>query len=266
MSMRRASPGLCGLILLSAAAVASADDIRIRADPWLPYSGGSEMNPPGYMVEMAIAIAKAHGHTVQYRTMPWANALEMVRAGSADCVVGAYRSDAEDFEFPKAGWGPSGNVFWGLAENPWRFTGVDSLADVRIGVIEEYSYGDELDEYIKAHADDQARLEIVPAVGRGIVRLMARLIGKRIDTFIEDRSVLAYAVEQAKMDPARIISLGQAGDVESVYIACTPADPRGRAYADLFDQGTAQLRASGKLAEILSRYNLKDWEGAERAP
>ena len=266
MSKRRASPGLYGLVLVSAAFSASADDIRIRADPWLPYSGGSEMNPPGYMVEMAMAIAKANGHTVQYRTMPWANALEVVRAGSADCVVGAYLSDAEGFEFPKTGWGPSGNVFWGLAENPWRYTGPDSLADVRIGVIEEYSYGEDLDAYIKAHADDKARLEIVPAVGRGIVRLMARLIGKRIDTVIEDRSVLAYAVEQAKMDPSRIIALGEAGEVESVYIACTPADPRGRAYADMFDQGTAQLRSSGKLAEILARYNLKDWEGAEATP
>jgi len=217
-------------LLLSSAVV--ADEIRIRADPWLPYSGRSDMNPAGYMVEMAQAIAKANGHTIEYRTLPWANALELVRAGSADCVVGAYKSDAEGFEFPAGGWGPSGNLFWGLAETTWRYTGPASLADVRIGVIEEYS----------------------------IVRLMARLIGKRIVAFVEDQSVLAYAVEQAQMDPARIISLGQAGEVEPVYIACTPAHPRGRTYADMFDQGIAELRKSGKLKQILDAYNLKDWE------
>lgn len=263
MSERWVARGILAALLLCVGGGVWADEIQIRADPWLPYSGGSEMNPAGYMVEMAEAIAKANGHTIQYRTLPWANALEVVRAGNADCVVGAYLSDAEGFEFPKAGWGPSGNVFWGLSETKWRYTGLDSLDDVRIGVIEEYSYGDDLDEYIKAHADDSARLEVVPAIGRGIVRLIARLIGKRVDTFIEDRSVLAYAMEQAKMDPDRIIPLGEAGETESVYIACTPADPRGRVYADMFDKGTAQLRASGKLAEILSHYNLKDWEGAE---
>lgn len=263
VSRRWLSQSICGVFLLGVTAGAAADDIRIRADPWLPYSGGSEMDPPGYMLEMAMAIAKANGHTVQYRTMPWANALDVVRAGSADCVVGAYLSDAEGFEFPKSGWGPSGNEFWGLSDNKWRYTGLDSLATVRVGVVEEYSYGEEFDVYIKAHAKDSARLEIVPAVGRSIVRLIARLIGKRIDTFIEDRSVLAYAVEQAKMDPARIISMGKVSEPESVYIACTPADPRGRAYADMFDKGTAQLRASGKLAEILAHYNLKDWVTAE---
>lgn len=253
---------MLGMLLASTPLL--ADEIRIRADPWLPYSGGSEMNPAGYMVDMAKAIAEANGHTIQYRTMPWANALDVVRSGGADCVVGAYKFDAEGFEFPDVGWGLSGNVFWGLAEQKWRFDGVASLDSVKIGILEEYSYGDELDAYIEQHKADANRLEVVPAVGRGIVRLLARLIGRRVDTIIEDRNVLAYALEQAKMEPGRVISLGETGEPEEVYIACTPADPRGRAYADLFGKGTAQLRASGKLAEILKNYNLQDWEGAER--
>lgn len=252
------------LLLVSLApSVALADDIRIRADPWLPYSGGGDMKPAGYMVDMAKAIAEANGHTIEYRTLPWTNALDQVRAGNADCVVGAYKSDAEGFAFPDVGWGPSGNVFWGLAEQSWRYDGVASLDAIKIGVLEDYSYGEELDAYIEQHAADADRLEIVPAVGRGIVRLLARLIGKRVDAIVEDRSVLAYALEQAKMDSNRVIDLGEAGEVESVFIACTPADPRGQQYADMFGKGTAQLRSSGKLAEILARYNLKDWEGAE---
>jgi polar amino acid transport system substrate-binding protein len=252
------------LSFLAVSGPALADDIRIRADPWLPYSGGGEMKPAGYMVEMAKVIAEANGHTIDYRTMPWTNALDVVREGKADCVVGAYKSDAEGFAFPAVGWGPSGNVFWGLAEQKWRFNGIASLDEVKVGVLEDYSYGDELDGYIEQHAADAARLEVVPAIGRGIVRLLARLIGKRVDAIIEDRNVLAYALEQSKMDPDRVISLGEAGEPESVYIACTPADPRGQRYADMFGNGTAQLRASGKLAEILARYNLKDWEGVEK--
>ena len=174
--------------------------------------------------------------------------------------MGAYKADAEGFEFPASGWGLSGNKFWGLAETTWRYDGLASLDNVRIGVIEEYNYGEEMDAYIEKHAGDAARIEVVPAVGRGIVRLMARLIGKRIVTFVEDQNVLAFAVEEAQMDPTRIISLGQASELENVYIACTPADPRGRKYADMFDKGTAELRKSGKLKQILDTYNLKDWE------
>lgn len=255
---------LLGICAFAMASTAGAEAIRVRADPWLPYSGGQEMDPPGYMVEMAETIAKANGHELEYRTLPWKNALQVVREGNADCVVGAYRSDAEDFAFPDVGWGPSGNVFWGLAEQKWRYRDMTSLDSIKIGVLEDYSYGEELDAYIEQHKADAQRVEVVPAVGRGIVRLLARLIGRRVGTIIEDRNVLAYALEQSKMEPGRVISLGEAGEAESVYIACTPAHPRGKEYAQMFAKGTLQLRASGKLAEILAKYNLNDWEGAER--
>lgn len=160
-------------------------------------------------------------------------------------------------------WAGAGNLlFLGLAEQKWRFDGVASLDSIKIGVLEEYSYGEELDAYIEQHKETPIASKWSPRVPGG--RPLARLIGRRVDTIIEDRNVLAYALEQAKMEPGRVISLGETGEPEEVYIACTPADPRGRAYADLFGKGTAQLRASGKLAEILKNYNLQDWEGAEQ--
>lgn len=248
------------LALLLVAASARADVITIRADEWLPYNGSSQMKPPGYMIDMAIAIAKANGHTVDYRNLPWENALEAARAGQIDCVVGAYKSDAEDFMFPEASWGKSGNVFWVLAESKWRFADIASLDGVRVGVAEGYSYGEELDAWIEEHKADSGKVMVVPVIGRAIVRLLARLIGKHVDTIVEDSNVMAYALEQARMEEGRIVSAGELGEAEDVYIACTPANPRGRQYADMFDRGTAQLRRSGQLAQILDQYNLEDWE------
>lgn len=69
------------LALLVAASSARADTISIRADEWLPYNGATSRNPAGYMIEMADAIAKANGHTIDYRTMPWKDALEATRKG-----------------------------------------------------------------------------------------------------------------------------------------------------------------------------------------
>jgi polar amino acid transport system substrate-binding protein len=50
-----------------------------------------------------------------------------------------------------------------------------------------------------------------------------------------------------------------ATEPEELYIACTPADPRGKRYADMFSVGIANLRKSGELATILDKYNLSDW-------
>lgn len=255
---------LCkGLVALAlgvlAAGTAGAAEIRIRADEWLPYNGGSNMKPPGYMIEMAKLIAERNGHTIQYRHMPWEDALDGTRQGSFDCVVGAYKSDAEGFAFPARGWGYGDNAFFGFSDNPWRYNGIASLEGVRVGVLEGYSYGDELDAYIEQHKDNPERIVVVPVVGRAIVKLMANLVSRRIDVFLEDSNVAAYGITQARMEEGRIISLGEASEAEEVYIACTPADPRGRKYADMFDQGLTQLRASGELAQILAKYGLKDW-------
>lgn len=247
-----------GLLLGVLAGTANAAEITIRADEWLPYNGGSTLKPPGYMIEMAQAIAARNGHTVEYRTLPWERALDAVRKGTFDCVVGAYLSDAEGFAFPSVSWGKSGNHLYGFDDNPWRYSGPESLSQVRIGVLEEYSYGDELDAYIAANKDDPGKVNVAPGVGRGIVMLIGRLVGRKIDIFVEDLNVAAYGIERAGMT-GRIIDLGQVGEDEDVYIACTPAHPRGREYADMFGKGTQELRNSGELKAILDKYKLRDW-------
>lgn len=258
MANTRARVVLGGL-LLAVTLSAAADVITIRADEWLPYNGGSNMKPPGYMIEMADAIAKKNGHTLDYRNMPWENAVEAVRSGLTDCLVGAYKSDAPDLMFPSKGWGRSANAFYGFKENAWRYNGLDSLKTVRVGIAEGYSYGDEFDAYFEANKADATKVVVVEVIGRAIVRLIARVVSRRIDVFIEDTNVATYGLKSAGIDD-RIVSLGLAGELNDMYIACTPKTPRGRELADMFDRGADELRKSGELATILAHYSLSDWE------
>ena len=46
-------------------------------------------------------------------------------------------------------------------------------------------------------------------------------------------------------------------------IARTPADPRGRADADMYSAGIDALRARGELAAILAKYSLSDWKSPD---
>lgn len=96
---------------------ALADAISIRSDEWLPYNGATTKNPPGYMIELAEKIAAANGHTIAYATMPWDDAVAAVRRGAHDCVVGALKSDAEDFTFPANAWGTSQSAFYTLDDS-----------------------------------------------------------------------------------------------------------------------------------------------------
>ncbi len=246
------------LMMLGYAAPADAETIRIRADEWLPYNGPSNEQPPGYMIEMARKIAEAAGHSVEYRHMPWDDALEGVGAGKFDCVVGATRTDAPDFVFAQQHWGLSSVAMYALAESQWRFSGIDSLDGVRLGVIPDYSYSEELDAYIEEHGDNPERVVKVTSGGRVAMNAVSRLISRTIDVFAEDPNVMAQTLSTLDLGE-RIVERGRAKEADRIFIACTPADPRGARYAEMFSSGTTALRENGTLASILARYGVRDW-------
>jgi polar amino acid transport system substrate-binding protein len=235
-----------------------ADPITIRADAWLPYNGQTDKRPAGYMIELAEKIARANGHTVDYATMPWDDAIKEVRKGTYDCVVGAAHDDADDFMFPDASWGKSQNAFFGMAENPWRYNGIGSLDSVRLASIESYSYTDELDAYIESHRED-GRVVVISSIGRAAISAVSQLIRGKVDVFVENVMVMEQTLHTMQMSD-RVINLGTLNELTDVYIACTPADPRGKRYATMFSDGIIKLRASGELQAILDSYALKDWQ------
>jgi polar amino acid transport system substrate-binding protein len=246
------------LVLVFASAAVGADTISIRADEWLPYNGPGTKKPPGYMIELAEKIALANGHTISYATMPWDDAVAAVRRGAHDCVVGALKADAEGFAFPNEAWGMSQSAFYTLDDTKWRYNGIDSLANMRLAVIEGYSYSEEVDAYVEKFKADPARIVVISSAGRAQMNAVSRLISKKADVMVEDINVAKLTIGKLNL-VGRVVMADVATEPEELYIACTPADPRGKRYADMFSVGIANLRKSGELATILDKYNLSDW-------
>lgn len=258
MTQRRSAfaCAIVGLLLLANTMVASADVIEIRSDIWLPYVGEADSDARGYMIEMAEAIAAKHGHTINFELIPWEDALNKVRHGDANCVVGAAIRDAPDLLFARSSWGKASYHFWGRAGTVWRYSGIPSLTAIKFTVNEYYSYDDALDDYIAANRTDKRRVLEVSEKAQAI----AQLIDGKTDAYLDDPNEFIYALVKAGIDPTGLISLGEGRSAEDVHIACTPGKPYGRQLAEMFDAGTDELRSSGKLAEILARYSMKDWK------
>lgn len=251
---------VAALCVFSTAAI--ADAISIRADEWLPYNGPTNQKPAGYMIELAQKIAVANGHTIAYATMPWDDAVAAVRRGAHDCVVGALKADAEGFAFPNESWGMSQSAFYTLDDTTWRYAGIDSLANARLAVIEGYSYSEEIDAYVEKFKADPARIVMISSAGRAQMNAVSRLVSKKADVLVEDINVAKQTIGKLNLSD-RVVMADVATEPEALYIACTPADPRGKKYADMFSTGIAKLRASGELATILDKYNLSDWATTE---
>lgn len=254
-SSKRKTTLIAGIMIAITASTVGAETISIRADNWYPMNGAPGAEKPGYMIELAQIIFGEHGHSVDYQTMPWERALATVRAGEEDCVVGAYKEDAPDFVFPDQKWGLDQSAFYVKADSSWQYDGLNSLKGKKIALIGGYSYGEEFDQYVEKNPGVADFLNANNALELNI----RKVIGGRVDALVESPAVLEAQLSEMGLE-GKLKKAGDLGEAEPMYIACSPANPKSSEWVQLVDEGTKQLRESGKLQEILSKYGLEDWQ------
>ncbi len=247
------------LVALTAFLSASfyADTIKLAADEWMPFNGDGKTET-GYMIDIAKIVFEKAGYTLSYEVTPWARAIEETRGGNYDAIIGAYKSDAPDFIFPENEQGFGGNTFFVKKGSKWKFNGIKSLEGIKIGVIQDYAYSDDLDKYIKLNQKDKTKIDFSfgtkPAENN-----IKKLIAGQVDAIVDDMNVVKFAAN--KLNVFDLIELaGSAGEPDNMYIAFSPKNPKSKDYAAILSKGISELRKSGELKKILAKYGLKDWK------
>lgn len=245
----------CMLVLLAWAGWARAETLVIAGDIWCPVNCQPGSERPGIFVELAQEIFTEAGIEVQYKALNWARTLQMVRRGELNAAVGAGVEDAPDFLFGATPVASSRSCFFTLPDSTWRFTGTASLAGQRLGVINDYSYGDELNTYIALHHGDSERIQI--AAGDTALALnIGKLTHGRVDVVLENAWVMQ----------AMLASQGRAGDLREagcrapdvpIYLAFSPVLESSPRYVAIFEQGLQRYRASGRLQALLAAYGVQ---------
>jgi len=248
---------LAALALLGGAAPGAwAETLTLKADYWCPYNCTPGEKPEGYMIDIARAVFEPAGYTVVYELMPYDDAVEAARQGTITAVVGAARSDAPDLLFSPGGEGMSTYALATPKGSGFSFTGVDSLKPLRLGAIEDYTYDPAIDDYIAAHKGTRAVTLISgDTATRDLVTLLAE---RKVDVVIEDDAVLEYTFTQMGVNTLFDLTVAKTG--QPVFIAFSPRHPKAADLVALLDKGLAELRRSGRLAEILRVYGLRDWQ------
>lgn len=245
----------CMLVLLAWAGLARAETLVIAGDIWCPVNCQPGSERPGIFVELAREIFTEAGIEVQYKALNWARTLQMVRRGELNAAVGAGVEDAPDFLFGATPVASSRSCFFTLPDSTWRFNGTASLAGQRLGVINDYSYGDELNTYIALHHGDSERIQI--AAGDTALALnIGKLTHGRVDVVLEN----AWVIQ------AMLASQGRAGDLREagcrapdvpIYLAFSPVLESSPRYVAIFEQGLQRYRASGRLQALLAAYGVQ---------
>ena len=233
-----------------------SEKMTIAADPWLPFTGEQKEGKQGYLIEIAKAIFEPLGIEVDYQTMPWARSIEEGRKGTIQAIAGAYKTDAPDFIFSQKPQGHLKECFYVLKGNRWRYQDLPSLESISLGVVNGYSYGEKLDQYIEQNKTNPKRIQILSGE-KALESNLLKLQKKRIEALVEGETVMTYFLNDQNLK----IDLQEAGvnTVHEVYIAFSPKNKESKKYAKLLDEGIQKLRLSGKLKAILDSYGILDW-------
>ncbi len=243
--------------LMAFSAGASAATVTVGGNIWMPYTGDAGSDHPGYCVEILKAVFEAAGYEVKYQSEPLARVSADVLAGRIDVMASADKGDCPGCYFPSRSIGDELNAFYVRKDDPWKYRGVASLKDVRLGVINGYSYDNGvLDEYIK----NAGMPAVQSASGNEALQTnISKLMAGRLDTIAVNDDVMRNSLGQPALVNAGLVSAGNLGDAEELYPAFAPDNPLSGKYKQIWDEGIEKLRLSGKLKEILARYNLVDW-------
>jgi polar amino acid transport system substrate-binding protein len=233
------------------------ETITIAADPWCPYTCNLEAGRQGLMIDVATKAFAAHNITVKYVIIPWTRAITDARAGHFTAIAGAATSDAPDFVFPNTPLWRIQNTFYVKKDSTWRYQGTESLSNVAMGVISDYSYSDIVDAYVKQYKDDFAKIQVVGgdnALGINVKKLLAG----HIDVLVEDHLVMAYYLSEHKLGSIKEAGKVPPSEQDKIYIAFSPKNPNAKRYAAILDAEIAKMQKNGELASILKTYVLNE--------
>ncbi|HPO50801.1 MAG TPA: transporter substrate-binding domain-containing protein, partial [Spirochaetota bacterium] len=210
------------------------------------------------LIEIAEVIFKKHKHNVDYKVMPWSRAISEAEKGKINAIAGAYYEDAPDFLFPKNEQGKSRELIFTGKNKKIVYNGINSLYSITLGVVKDYSYGDEIDQYILKNKD-QSNLIYEIAGENSLESLLKMLKTDRIGALIENEIVMQNYLFEKKMEND-IVPIGVLRDEVKVFIAFSPAIANSKTYAEILSSGMGDIRKTGELKQILAKYGLKDWK------
>jgi polar amino acid transport system substrate-binding protein len=253
----RVCRGLLPLCLL-ATACAHAAPLEVFADEWCPFNCQPGTAKPGYVVEVLQAVFAPDGIT--YRVLPWKRALLTAQRGAGTAAIGATQemAKAEHLQIGQEPVGYDADCLYVLAGNAARYQGkADDLNPLkRVGVALGYQYDEGFGEWLARTVNKR---KIFMASGdQPAARNLAKLTMGSLDGMIEGRAVMDYLLLNTAFAKS-VVSVGCNTPVP-IYVAFGTIHPQGDALVEQFDQGLVALRSSGKLAEILAKYGLKDWQ------
>lgn len=253
--------------------IAKADTLLMIAGDFCPYAcdPDKEDGKSGFTYDILTEIFEPHGHSIKIQLTPWERAFTLYNQQPAHIagIIGVNKElpldpkktvypDEEICQYTHAFYAKKG----AHKTNGWSYQTLDSIDYLKLGAVKGYSYcSAHMTKYVA-----QAPANKVDALsGRNVVRRnFNKLLNGRFDVWLGNIPMVDYFLYKQRKNPnSKAHQVYKADNlVCDGLVNAYPVfydTPKGREYAQIFNDGMIKLRESGKLDEILARYGMTDW-------
>lgn len=240
---------LIGLLLVigfSLSSYSQAKEITLTTTDWAPFYG-SKLDDGGFLSVIATESLKASGYDSNLEFTSWGNALELVKTGKKDILLGAYFSEdrAKHYHFSL----PIYSALTGIIKKeglPLDFyNSFEMLDKYKIGKIDKSVVGKSFDAFpFKNLIGFEGVDEGLKALNQG-----------DIDLYVDSFAVVKQVAADIGINPASLQMLQPPIEENDLYILVSREIPDAVKLRDAFNAGFIQIQVNGTYDKILARFN-----------
>ena len=223
-------------------------------------AGGSRS---GYVIDIFSEIAAKYETNVKFQILPKTRlARELERSDTDILLLPSVPLKKYDFAATKL---PVVYYFMGVMRRkhfPFEFTGLDSLKKIKWGVVS----GEKWRGKYQTHINENTGVSVIEVFGSSAYDRVSELVArKRIDVVISLFQMLDLKRKSSRYaDEITVDRTSVFGDRVPIHAAFKNND-FGKLWAARFDSGLRDLRKSGRLKAIFSKYDVGDDAGISAA-
>lgn len=251
--------GVLLLCLLLGARAMAAETLVVATDGFRPAAWLEKDRPTGALCEVLTEAGHRAGVRIEFRFLPWARGLQETRAGRVDAIFPVFRTPEREtyLTFPEEELLAERMAWFARAGTAIAFDGdVKALADRRIGIVNQSSYGPRLDASLR-----NGDLPDPQAIGDTTAAVRV-LVAGRIDLLPGfDQGIWAEAQGLGLAD--RIRELAPPIEEVPAFLAFSQARDRS-AERRALDAALKSMKADGTYQAILARYFVNAAAAAAR--
>lgn len=224
--------------------------VSFVGDIWCPYNCAEQEADKGALVELLTEILKRRGIALDYRVLPWSRALQEVREGRIDGIIGAGAADAKYATLTRKPWLHAELATLTHRDTGFRWQGFDSLTGKSVVVIANYEYAQPLPAWLAANPQAVHQLSGDNAFRQAVLLILH----KRQQVFFSSYPALRRHLQTAEF--ANALAIHKTGLKTPIFMGVTETKPYSAALLAVLNEGFDALVVSGKADTIIARYDL----------